>query len=170
MNKLARRISTGDPIELYSGGTDAAIIANAVVAGHPENDVEVVETSATAAELFMPMTALISAEAERRLRSGTAINGVVFKTEDRSFVRLGGLIRKAKRKEATSQPVSLKFRTDGGDMVTITSSAQAEAIRDAADDFGAHILATSATLQAQAIAGTLAVDFDPADDVNWNEP
>ncbi len=145
-----------------------------------ENGVRRAATSAELAELSalnsawedaagQRMADAISQEAERRIGVGKTISGVQFKCDNDSITRLVGLIRRAEAYEAAQESVSITFMTASGATVTVTSSAQAVALRAAADAFQEHILTTSSALQVSALADELAEGFDPAADGNWTE-
>jgi hypothetical protein len=113
----------------------------------------------------------ITSEAERRIEAGTLVGGNLIRCDDRSVSRLHGMLKKSERLEAQSKPVSLKFKTQAGAAVTITSAAEAGAVYDAISDHVSFMLARSADLQdaVATMTPTQLADFNPSDETHWTE-
>lgn len=108
-------------------------------------------------------------EAERRIQEGTRVNGVRFRCDTRSMTRVHSLLTLAQRAEADAKKVDIKFQTEAGDTIEITSVAQAEILFNAASDFVAAILGRSSQLQngIQDMADHDRCKFDETLDSHW---
>lgn len=84
-------------------------------------------------------------EAEQRIRMGIAVNGQPFRADDASTQRVGEMVAAFAAGLVGAEGVT--FRTAGGAVFTLTTQAQAEAIRDALLRHRAAVLAVSAARQ-----------------------
>lgn len=87
----------------------------------------------------------VSAEAERRIATGTTINAVAFRTDDATMIRLRGLLDGFDAGHVPLEGVT--YRTAAGATLHFDSRAEAQAVYDAANLFRSTILVASAALQ-----------------------
>jgi len=88
---------------------------------------------------------LIRDEAERRIRAGITVDGEPFRADDASTQRVGEMV--AAFAANLVPPEGVTFRTAAGATLTLTTRAEAEAIRDALLRHRAAVLAVSAEKQ-----------------------
>lgn len=110
-----------------------------------------------------PTAADVSAEAERRIEAGATISGVTFRTDDKTMIRLRGLIDAFVAGDVPQGGVT--YRTSAGASITFSTEAEARAFYDAANLYRSAVLEASAALQT--------LDRIPADysaNERWPQP
>ena len=109
-----------------------------------------------------PLTATdIQAEAERRIEAGTIIDGLVFRTDDATMIRLRGLIDAFDAGLVPERGVS--YRTRAGVLVSFKDRATAQRFYNEANQYRSTVLEASARLQA---LDAIPDDFHKDD--HWN--
>jgi len=137
---------------------DAQGVINAILSAPNSESEPLDETHTDVLGFYEPPLTVddVSVEAERRIAAGTMINGVRFRCDDKSTNRLKGMADRFKREEDAGRTYSATFRTQSGQEMTITTSAAAYAVLDAAVDHVSLMLGCSATLQAMS---TIPADY-----------
>lgn len=93
-----------------------------------------------------PTASDIQAEAERRIDAGTIIEGIVFRTDDATMIRLRGLLDAFDAGLVPERGVS--YRTRAGVLVSFKDRATAERFYNGANQYRSTVLEASARLQA----------------------
>lgn len=105
-------------------------------------------------------------EAERRISLGVLLEGIRFRCDDRSIVRLHGLLVATERMESKGRQVAVQFKTEAGQTVLIGSSAEVGDLFDCVTDHVAAVLASSSTLQDK-LEGMTKTELQSVRVVNW---
>jgi len=127
-------------------------------------------TARPRADIEADVASAISTEAERLIAAGVAIPVIgLFRARTEDISRLTGMLEEARLAEAAMEAVSITFRTSAGATVTVTSSAEIEAIYRAVAGHVAGVLATSAALQdgLAALTDVNLAAFDASDPTHW---
>ncbi|MDW3204558.1 MAG: hypothetical protein R8L07_03365 [Alphaproteobacteria bacterium] len=93
----------------------------------------------------LPPAARISKDAERRIATGILVDGKPFRCDETSAQRIWQCL--SAFQDGLVPPGGTSFRTAAGDVFTLTTQAQAQAIFDAQRRYIAAVLSASAALQ-----------------------
>ncbi|WP_109317202.1 hypothetical protein [Pseudovibrio ascidiaceicola] len=102
----------------------------------------------------------VSDEAERRIETGTQVNDIQFRCDDKSLRRLNALMRGFDRGAIGTDGKT--YETEAGALITFTTKQQVEAVLNTAEDFESALLERSAKLQ------QLDPIPDPSKDLLWD--